>query len=83
LVSAVMLYLGTGYSASALNPSFYPLRFPPLPAVPAVAILIAALAAFAAPPPQRQRRVSGSGVAPPEPPSESVGGQIARPKVAA
>ena len=50
VVSAVLLYLGTGYSETQLNPSFYPLHFPPLPLVPAIAIGIAAIPAFAAPP---------------------------------
>ena len=56
VVSAVLLYLGTGYHAAELNPSFSPLRFPPLPLAPTIAILIAALAAFAAPPPPRSPR---------------------------
>jgi energy-coupling factor transport system permease protein len=56
VASAVLLYLGTGYSAAALNPSFYPLQFPPLPAAPVLAILIAAIPAFAAPPPPRSSR---------------------------
>ncbi len=60
LVSAVMLYLGIGYHANALDPSFDPLRFPPLPLVPAAAILLASVAAFAAPPPQRHRRRPGT-----------------------
>jgi energy-coupling factor transport system permease protein len=77
LISAVTLYLSTGYNAADLNPSFSPLRFPPLPALPAVAILIAAAAAFAAPPPRR--RVSGSRLGAPEP----AGGRIARPEVSA
>jgi energy-coupling factor transport system permease protein len=76
LISAVMLYLSTGYSAADLNPGFSPLRFPALPAAPAIAILIAAVAALAAPPP---RRVSGSRLGPPEP----AGGRIARPEVSA
>ncbi|MGN6171031.1 MAG: CbiQ family ECF transporter T component [Solirubrobacteraceae bacterium] len=77
LISAVTLYLSTGYNAADLNPSFSPLRFPTLPVLPAVAILIAAVAAFAAPPPLR--RVSGSRLGPPEP----AGGRIARPEVTA
>jgi energy-coupling factor transport system permease protein len=56
VASAVLLYLGTGYSAAALNPSFYPLQFPPLPAAPVLAILVAAIPAFAAPPPPRSSR---------------------------
>ena len=56
LVSAVLLYTATGYDAAQLNPSFYPLRFPPLPVVPTIALLLAAVAGFAAPPPQRAAR---------------------------
>jgi energy-coupling factor transport system permease protein len=77
LVSAVTLYLSTGYSAAELNPSFSPLRFPALPALPAVAILIAATAAFVAPPPRR--RASGSRLGAPDP----AGGRVARPEVSA
>ena len=33
-----------------LNPSLYPLGWPPLPVLPAIAILLAATAGFAAPP---------------------------------
>ncbi len=77
LISAVTLYLSTGYSAAGLNPSFSPLRFPGLPFLPAVAILIAAAAAFAAPPPRR--RMSASGLDGPEP----IPGRMARPEVSA
>ena len=77
LISAVTLYLSTGYNAADLNPSFFPLRFPALPVLPAVAILIAAAAAFAAPPPRRHASRSTGGV--PEP----AGGRIARPEVSA
>ena len=77
LVSAVALYLSTGYNAADLNPSFSPLRFPALPLLPAIAILIAAVPAFAAPPPPR-RRVSGSlGT------HEPTRGRIAQPEVSA
>ncbi len=77
--SAVLLYLSTGYSAAELNPTFYPLRFPPLPLVPAAAILIAALAGVAAPPPPRPRRhtVDASAMA------EHVADGVARPSVPA
>ena len=51
VTTAVLLYASTSYSAAALNPSFYPLHFPPLPLVPTIAILIAAIPAFASPPP--------------------------------
>jgi energy-coupling factor transport system permease protein len=77
LISAVTLYLSTGYNAADLNPSFSPLRFPALPALPAIAILIAAAAAFAAPPPRR--RASGSRLGAPEP----AAGRIARPEASA
>lgn len=77
LISAATLYLSTGYNAADLNPTFSPLQFPALPALPAIAILIAATAAFAAPPPRR--RVSGSMLGTPEP----AGGRIARPEVSA
>jgi energy-coupling factor transport system permease protein len=48
---AVLLYLSTSRDAAQLDPTFSPLRFPPLPAVPALAILCAVLAGFLAPPP--------------------------------
>ena len=85
VVSAAVLYLSTGYNANDLNPSFYPLRFPPLPLVPAAAILLAAVAGFAAPPPVRRPRLSGSDTATVEPPdpSGSVGRRPARSGVAA
>jgi energy-coupling factor transport system permease protein len=82
LVSAVMLYLSTGYSAGDLNPSFYPLHFPPLPPVPVVAILIAAVPAFVAPPPVRRRRVTVTAAVTP-PASGPAAEEIARPKVTA
>ena len=77
LISAAALYLETGYNAADLNPSFSPLRFPALPALPTVAILIAALAAFAAPPPRRGVPRSSLGA------SEPAGGPIARTEVSA
>ncbi len=48
---AALLYASVGGSAAALDPTFEPLRFPTLPVVPAIAILIAALPAVLAPPP--------------------------------
>jgi hypothetical protein len=59
----VLLYVSAGSSASAVAWTFEPLRFPPLPALPALAILIAAVPAFAAPPPIRRRAsvAGGSG----------------------
>jgi energy-coupling factor transport system permease protein len=56
VVSAVLLYASTSYAAAQLNPTFYPLRFPPLPLLPAFAILLALIAGFAAPPPERRHR---------------------------
>lgn len=53
VASAVLLYVSTSYNPAAVNPSFYPLRFPSLPMVPVLAILVGAVAAFAAPPPPR------------------------------
>jgi energy-coupling factor transport system permease protein len=54
LAAAVVLAAGTGYDPAALNPGLHPLQWPTLPAVPAAAILVAGLAAFAAPPPPRR-----------------------------
>ncbi len=51
LASAIGLCFSTGYNPAALNPSLYPLHWPSLPLIPAVAILTAALAAVCAPPP--------------------------------
>jgi energy-coupling factor transport system permease protein len=81
LVSAVALYLSTGYSAADLNPSFHPLHFPPLPAAPAVAIVIAAVAGVAAPPPERRPRSPGPHAS--ESPSARVSAVHTRPKVPA
>ncbi|HEY3737057.1 MAG TPA: CbiQ family ECF transporter T component [Jatrophihabitans sp.] len=57
VLSAVLLFVSAGYSAADLNPSFYPLRWPTLPVVPTLAILVAALPGIAAPPVLRPRRV--------------------------
>jgi energy-coupling factor transport system permease protein len=51
LLAAVVLSWHTGYDPAALNPDLYPLRWPTLPLLPAVAVLVAGVAAFAAPPP--------------------------------
>jgi energy-coupling factor transport system permease protein len=51
LASAVGLCLTAGYNPAAVNPSLYPLQWPSLPLIPAVAILAAALAAVVSPPP--------------------------------
>jgi energy-coupling factor transport system permease protein len=77
VITAVTFYLTTGYNIAELNPSFSPLRFPALPALPAIAILIAAVPAFAAPPPLRQVSRARLGA------RESGGGRIARREVSA
>jgi energy-coupling factor transport system permease protein len=51
LASATGLCLSEGYNPAALNPSVYPLHWPSLPVIPAVAILAAALAVLVAPAP--------------------------------
>jgi energy-coupling factor transport system permease protein len=60
ITTAVLLYASTTYDAAALNPSFYPLQFPTLPLLPTIAILIAAIAGIAAPPPPISRRYRGT-----------------------
>jgi energy-coupling factor transport system permease protein len=53
---AIVLLFTTGYSAAQLNPSLYPLQWPSLPVIPALAILLAGLAGFVAPPPPKKLR---------------------------
>jgi energy-coupling factor transport system permease protein len=60
LVSAVLLLASTGYDPAQVNPSLYPLSWPPLPVLPTVAILLAGLAAVAAPPPPVPARASAA-----------------------
>jgi energy-coupling factor transport system permease protein len=59
LATAILLYASTSYNAAGLNPSFSPLHFPTLPALPTVAILLAAIAGIAAPPPPRPQLLDG------------------------
>lgn len=66
-LSAALLYVSAGTSAASVDPTLSPLRFPPLPALPTIAILIAAIPAFAAPPPIRSRRPTGATGAAAEP----------------
>jgi energy-coupling factor transport system permease protein len=58
VLPALVLLTGLGCSVDSLNPSTDPLSWPTLPLVPAVAILIGAVAAIAAPPPVRPARAS-------------------------
>ncbi len=53
VIPAVVLVAGAGATSLALNPPVDPLHWPSFPLVPAAAILIAALAGVAAPPPDR------------------------------
>jgi energy-coupling factor transport system permease protein len=53
---ALVVLAGLGCSEVGLNPSTEPLSWPTLPLVPALAILIGAVAAVAAPPPIRSAR---------------------------
>ncbi len=53
LVPLLVFLSGLGAPAAGLNPSTFPLAWPSLPLVPALAIGVAALAALAAPPPAR------------------------------
>jgi energy-coupling factor transport system permease protein len=79
LASAALLYLSTSYNAAALDPTFDPLHFPPLPLLPACAILIAAVAGLAAPPPLRRP----ARLTPPAPPADPIADPVARPSVPA
>jgi len=53
VLSAVLLFVSIGYSATDLNPSLYPLTWPTLPLVPALAVVLAGTAGFVAPVPDR------------------------------
>jgi energy-coupling factor transport system permease protein len=70
LAAAAVLCAHPGVGGGALNPSFSPLRFPPLPPLPAVAILVAALPALLAPPPPRSLRSSPAARPPVSDPAE-------------
>jgi len=60
LIPAVVLLAAAGLHAVSLHPSTDPLVWPSLPVVPAVAILIAAVAGVAAPPPLRSQPPTGA-----------------------
>ncbi|MFF2044574.1 CbiQ family ECF transporter T component [Kitasatospora sp. NPDC058170] len=53
VIAAVVLFATVGYSATELNPSLHPLVWPPLPAVPTAAVLLAGAAGLIAPQPER------------------------------
>lgn len=53
VASAALLFGSEGYDPTGVNPSLYPLSWPGLPLLPTLAILIALVAGFAAPPPPR------------------------------
>jgi energy-coupling factor transport system permease protein len=55
VLCAVIMFSNSGYAAADLNPSLYPLTWPPLPLLPVLGIVVAGLAALAAPPPVRRR----------------------------
>ncbi|MFL6161413.1 MAG: CbiQ family ECF transporter T component [Jatrophihabitantaceae bacterium] len=51
LSCAALLVVAAGFQSAALNPSLYPLGWPPLPVLPVLGLLIAATAGVSAPPP--------------------------------
>jgi energy-coupling factor transport system permease protein len=58
LVPAIVTVVAIGFPPGSLNPSTEPIVWPSLPLLPVVAILFAASAGFAAPPPSIPARVS-------------------------
>jgi energy-coupling factor transport system permease protein len=64
VLAAAMLIGASVTGLGSLTPSFSPLRWPTLPLLPTVAILLGALPAFAAPPPPAEQRAPA---APPRP----------------
>ncbi|GAB2460931.1 energy-coupling factor transporter transmembrane component T family protein [Jatrophihabitans fulvus] len=55
VLCAAVMFVTVGYDPGQLNPSLYPIRWPQLPLLPALAILVAGVGALAAPPPVRRR----------------------------
>jgi energy-coupling factor transport system permease protein len=62
VVPAVVLASGVGFDRLQLNPTYYPLAWPSLPPVAVIAILAAALAGIAAPPPPQSRDLARTSV---------------------
>jgi energy-coupling factor transport system permease protein len=52
VIPAAVFLAGAGFATASLYPSTSPVSWPTLPPLPALAILVAALAGFAAPPPK-------------------------------
>lgn len=69
---AALLFLGPGIDAQQLNPSLEPLRWPSLPVVPALAILVGLLPALISPPASDLR------TGPDAPPAPASGARDAR-----
>ncbi len=63
--AVVLLVTANSGAAAALNPSFEPFTWPSLPIIPALSVVVAALAGLAAPPPMRRGQTSGELEAPP------------------
>jgi energy-coupling factor transport system permease protein len=79
VASAALMILAYGFDATGVNPSFYPLHYPPFPGVAAVGFLLGALAGVVAPPPPRASRPPA-----PAPPTSADARQPApRPRVTA
>jgi energy-coupling factor transport system permease protein len=57
LVPAAVAWAGVGFATSSLNPSTQPIAWPSLPLLPAVAIVFAAIAGIATPPPALRARL--------------------------
>jgi energy-coupling factor transport system permease protein len=57
LVPAIIVLAGAGFATSSLNPPTQPIAWPSLPLLPAVAIVFAAIAGIATPPPALSARV--------------------------
>ena len=76
MVPAVVFLAGAAAGAGGLYPPVAPLRWPSLSVVPALAILVAAVAAVAAPPPIRSRVAGADSV--PAPPTHRPSRDVAR-----